>query len=578
MKIFFKILLVFIVALFVVPVQAKKTVSQKEAWTPNERKAGYIFLEAMKYRTEDNFSAFYDLVRRAYELDSINLMISFYYGYGNLTLKGQLQDPSFQLMRKHVDANPNAFFENYVYAILNDKCGKYNESSRIWRRLAQNNPNRTELKYKVADSYAALNDYKKAISTYDSVEINEGISQPISLRKINFYLALNDSLNAIKEARKLLTSAPTNVNYNALVGDLYLQLSMPDSAYSYYDKMEKLEPDNGLVYLSKAGYYNYMNDSINHDKQVYKALMNKGLDVDTKLSVLTNFIKQMYRENDSSERVETLFKALINQHPHEAQIHRLYGQYLADKKDYKGATEQLSYVLDIEPTSAEDWKLLMIIDLMSENYEAAISAAGKSLEYNPDNLELYQYIAPAYYQMKQYDKAIETYNMALAKVDSTNIDLQAKLLGGLADTYFSKGDTVMAFNTYEKSLDIAPGDPVVLNNYAYFLSEADKDLDKAEKMSAIAVKTVPDNSTYLDTYAWIYFKKREYKLAKLYIEKALNVDTDNDNADILEHYGDILFMSGEPEKALEQWEKALKLSPDSDLLQRKVKFKTYFYK
>ncbi len=36
-------------------------------------------------------------------------------------------------------------------------------------------------------------------------------------------------------------------------------------------------------------------------------------------------------------------------------------------------------------------------------------------------------------------------------------------------------------------------------------------------------------------------------------------------------------MNGEPQKALEFWEKALALDPDNELLQRKVKHKTYFY-
>lgn len=579
MKLIFKILLIIAVVSLTLPGRAKNNSTDKnDVWSANSRKAGYMLIEASQWKDQNNYSAFYDLVRRAHELDPSNTMASFYLGYGNLTLNDPaLVDESLELMRTHIDANPKNYYDNFIYASLCDRLSKNKEAVRVWERLSDIYPNKPDLKYKIADSYAGTNDYKKAISVYDSIETQEGITQPVSLRKINFYLSLNDTVNSINEARKLLNSAPNNLNYNALMGDLFLQLEMPDSAYAYYDKMEKLEPDNGLVYLSKANYYNYKNDSINHDKQIYKALMNENLDVDSKLKVLTGFMREMYQNNDSSARVDTLFKALISQHPHEADIHRLYGRYLADKKNYKAASEQLSYVLDIEPTSADDWRLLMIIYLMSEDYNNAIQAAQKSLEYNPDNIELYQYIAPAYYQMKEYDKAIDVYNMALSKVDSTNMELRGNLLGGLGDTYFGKNDTIKAFETYEKSLDAFPGNPVVLNNYAYFLSESNKDLDKAEKMSAIAVKTVPDNSTYLDTYAWVYFKKREYKLAKLYIEKALD-NSEEPNADLYEHYGDILFMSGDPTNAVEQWEKALKLNPDSDLLQRKVKFKTYFYK
>lgn len=36
-------------------------------------------------------------------------------------------------------------------------------------------------------------------------------------------------------------------------------------------------------------------------------------------------------------------------------------------------------------------------------------------------------------------------------------------------------------------------------------------------------------------------------------------------------------MNAEPAAALDFWQKALELEPDNELLQRKVKHKTYFY-
>lgn len=40
-------------------------------------------------------------------------------------------------------------------------------------------------------------------------------------------------------------------------------------------------------------------------------------------------------------------------------------------------------------------------------------------------------------------------------------------------------------------------------------------------MSAQCIKLEPDNATYLDTYAWIFFVQGNYTLAKIYIESAL---------------------------------------------------------
>jgi len=67
------------------------------------------------------------------------------------------------------------------------------------------------------------------------------------------------------------------------------------------------------------------------------------------------------------------------------------------------------------------------------------------------------------------------------------------------------------------------------------------DLDKAERMSGRVVEHFPNNATYLDTHAWVLFKKGEYILAKFYMESAIK-NGGEDNATLLEHYGDILFM------------------------------------
>ncbi len=549
-------------------------------WTPDQRKAEYMYLEGHRMKELGNMDAYYELVKGAYELDPHNTTISYYLGYCELLMNRNDSlgaESALEKMRVHIDKNISDYYENYFYADINLRIGKYDEALRIWNRLKDFYPEKIDLSYLIADSYGRVSNFKKAIDTYNQIEVTEGKTLPVSVRKINAYMSLNDSAGALIEGVELLNSAPNNVRYNILMGDLYQQLNLPDSAIVYYDKAEKIDPDQGLVYMAKAEYYNAQGDSAAYDNQIYKALISTNLDVQNKIGVLTNYIKQLLAENDSSERVENLFKVLNEQHPHEGDIHRLYSSYLVTKENYKGAAEQLSYALDTDPTNADDWKKLMFINLMGGDFSKSIEAAQKSLEYNPDNIDLYQYIGPAYYQMKEYDKALDVYNMALAKIDSTDVNLRSTIYGGIGDVYFVQGDTLKAFNTYDKALELNPANVSVMNNYAYFLAESGKNLEKAERLSGMAVKASPKNPSFLDTYAWIYFRKGDYKLAKVYIESAIENNADA-NAELFEHYGDILFMNGDPEEAVTQWEEALKINPESELLERKVKHKTYFFK
>jgi Tfp pilus assembly protein PilF len=116
----------------------------------------------------------------------------------------------------------------------------------------------------------------------------------------------------------------------------------------------------------------------------------------------------------------------------------------------------------------------------------------------------------------------------------------------------------------------------VLNNYAYFLSEENRELDKAEQMSKRTIEAEPDNATYLDTYAWILYRQERYEEAMQYMERALAADSVASDV-LYEHAGDICYKLGNVERALNYWKQALELQRKAESvepkLERKVKLK-----
>ena len=545
----------------------------------NKLKAEYIFAEAINQKNLENGDAYYDLLEHAYQTDSTNTNVAFYLGYCMLmteNLNKARAERGLQLMKKHFDKSPGDFYETTFYSDANMMLGHPDEALRAIRSLCQKNPNRPELMARLAQAQAQTGDFDGSNITYDSIQTIQGISLPITQRKIANYMQLNDTASSISEMRRLLATAPLNVDYNIFMGALLTQLGMNDSALYYLDKAQKADPNNGNAYLSKAQFYFLQGDSAAYDRQILKALVSEDLEVDSKMKVLVDYTRTLMATGDSTGRIDTLMNVLIGQHPHEPQIHDLYSEYLIARKKYHDAAEQIGYVLDVQPTDADMWQKLMIVNMMDDNYPAAIDAAQKALEYNPDSLNLYSYIAPAYFQMKQYDKALETYNKALQMADSADIEMRSNIIGGMGDVYFEQGDTTASFNAYEEALQINPLNFGIMNNYAYFLALSNRELDKAERLAARAVKEYPTLSTYIDTYAWVFFKKKDYKMALFYIKSAMD-NEDSPSADLYDHYGDILFMNGEQEQALEQWKNALKLDPENQLIKRKVANKTIFF-
>ena len=568
------------IALLALTATAEKneTAAQKTVSFADQRKAEYIFMEAQKQKLNDNFDAFYDLLSYAHEIDPGNTAISYYMGMCLLKMNNTTKERCEQglaLMKEHFDAQPEDLYETTFYSDANMQMGHPDEALRAIKLLNEHNPNRLEFQVRLAEAYARTGDFVQSNSTLDSIATLFGKSIQITSNKIENYMALNDSVGALREMRDMLATAPQNDSYNLAMSGLFQHYGMTDSALYYLDRAQEYAPDNGLIYLTRAEYCNQAGDSAGYEQQIYNALTAEQLDVDTKLGVLLSYIREKLAQEDTTQRINNLFTVLIQQHPHEAKIHQLYSEYLYARKDYKGAIEQLGYSLDVNPTDADGWRNMVILNMIDDNYPDAVKASEKALEYNPDNLDLYGYVAGCYHQMKEYGKAIETYEKILELTDSTDVERQSDLITGMGDTYSEMKDSVRAVECYERALELNPINSGALNNYAYFLALRGQDLDRAERMAALAVKDDPDNANFIDTYAWVFFAKKDYNMALLYIKSAVEKDEDNH---LLEHYGDILWFNGEHEAAVEQWTKALENEPDNELLQRKVKNKTYYEK
>ena len=554
----------------------KETAGKKAVSLADKRKAEYIFIEAQNQNLEGNHDAFYDLLAYAHEIDPENTAISFYLGMCMLRMNNTTKErceQGLKLMKEHFEAQPEDLYETTFYSDANMQLGHPDEALRAIKVLNEHNPNRLELQLRLAEAYSKSGDFAQSNATYDSIAAIFGNAIQITSSKIDNYMEMHDSIGALREMRGLLSTAPKNDTYNLAMSGLFQHYGMLDSATYYLDKAQEYAPDNGLIYLTRAQYCQQAGDSAGYEQQMYNALTAEQLDVDTKLGILLSYIRQKIAQEDTTQRIDNLFTVLIQQHPHEAKIHQLYSEYFYTKGDYKGAIEQLGYSLDVNPTDAEGWRNMVILNMMDDNYPEAVKASEKAIEYNPDNIDLKRYVAGCYHQMKEYDKAIETYRNLISAVDSTDVATLAEITTGMADTYSEAGDSTNAILNYELALRLDPLNTGALNNYAYFLAQRGENLDRAENMAALAVKYEPENANFIDTYAWVYFAKKDYAKALLYIKSAVEKDEDNH---LLEHYGDILWFNDEKEAAVEQWKKALEEDPDNELLQRKVKDKTYY--
>lgn len=547
------------------------------------RKADYIYLEALRAKSQGKHDAAYSLLQRARELNSddkdIGVELSLYLlrlSQTDSTLIGE----SMAMLRDYNEANPSDMYYGGRYAMINEQLLNRDEAIRTWERLHTYYPEHLEITYRYANALGQGGsdaDRAKAIAVYDSVEIAEGKSIPLSTKKIQLYFARQDTAAILGEVDRLRESSPKNVDFQVFSGDIYAMFGQNEKAKAFYDSACKLDPSSGLAYYSRAQFYNSMGDSTAFNREVFQALQQKSLDVETKLAILRSYIQEMYNDSTQLPRVGKLFDVLIDQHPHEHDIHALYSRYLIVTKDYVKAAEQTERALDLDPADEEGWEMLTSLYLQENKLDDAKAAIKRSFRYYPENGRQYLVLGSIYDQQGEREKAPKEYERALELIDSTDTKTISRIYGAMGDNLYARQLLDSAFTVYQKALLYDPENYLALNNCAYYLACEGRDLDNALSMVETAVAAEPENPTTLDTYAWVLFKLKDYAKAREIIDKTLGL-TDERSEEILEHAGDIHFMDGDPDGALEFWKEALKLAPDNELLERKVKHKTYFFK
>jgi tetratricopeptide (TPR) repeat protein len=213
--------------------------------------------------------------------------------------------------------------------------------------------------------------------------------------------------------------------------------------------------------------------------------------------------------------------------------------------------------------------------IKKEDYKAVIQICEPGIEATPDALELYFYLAIAYNQAGRTDDAIDISKKALTHVtNDSKKEVISDFYALMGDVYYTKLMRKEAYAAYDSALVYNADNISALNNYAYYLSEEHVQLDKAEEMSYKTVKSEPNNSTFLDTYAWILFIKGKYAQALIYIDNAMK-NGGTTSSVVTEHCGDIHAQTGDIENALKYWQKALSMGSKSKYLKQKIAKKKY---
>ncbi|MDE6822346.1 tetratricopeptide repeat protein [Bacteroides acidifaciens] len=539
-----------------------------------QRKYDYFFLEAMRMKEKKEYDAAFGLLQHCLDINpgasSALYEVSQYYMFLRQVPQGQAA------LEQAVAYAPDNYWYSQGLVNLYQQQNELDKAVVLLEKMVTRFPTKQEPLFSLLDIYSRQEKYNDVISTLNRLEKRLGKNEQLSMEKFRIYLQMKDDKKAFQEIESLVQEYPMDMRYQVILGDVYLQNGKKEEAYETYQKVLAAEPDNPMALFSMASYYEQTGQKELYQQQLDTLLLNKKVAPDTKINVMRQIIVENEQSaTKDSTQVIALFDRVMKQDLDDPQVPMLYAQYLLSKNMEQEAVPVLEQVVDLDPANKAARLMLVSAAVKKEDYKQIIKVCEPGIEATPDALELYYYLAIAYHQAEQTDSVLNVCNRALKHVTpDTRKEVVSDFYSIMGDIYHTKNQMAEAYAAYDSALVYNPSNIGALNNYAYYLSVERRDLDKAEEMSYKTVKAEPNNSTYLDTYAWILFEKGNYAEARIYIDNAMKSDGEKSDV-IVEHCGDIYFMTGDVEGALKYWKQALEMGSESKTLKQKIEKKKY---
>ena len=547
--------------------------NKKELSYEDELQARRHFLNATRSRLLGNSDEALELFEKCIKIDPNNAAAKFEMAkiYEHL----EKTEDAIQLANEAVKIDQKNIWYRFLQADLYLSNGDTENAAKAYRAVIELEPEKYEVYFELAQVYLVSGEYDEALKVYDELQEKVGLAEEVVMQRYHVLLAMGEFKSAIALMETVIQEYPNDPRYHGVIAELYDQVGEDEKALAEYQKVLELDPLNSRIHLALADHYRAAGKNELAYQELKLAFRDPEVDIDTKVQILLNFYDVTGHTSIGSEerkelmkKVDELIDLLVEVHPNNARTYTILGDYQMRESRFTEARESFRKAVELEPDKFVIWQQLIMLSSQLNDQKAVAIESAEAIELFPTMPIFYLYQGVSLVQEEKPDEAIE---ILKAGKDLVIEDPQilAQFYSSLGDAYHAIEDDVHSDESYKKCLQVDPNNVYVLNNYAYYLSVRNEDLDEAGSMSRRSNELQPGQASFQDTYAWILYQQGKLNDAKLWMEKALNNGGQSSGV-IVEHYGDILYKLGDQDGALENWLKAKALGDASDLIDKKI--------
>jgi tetratricopeptide (TPR) repeat protein len=525
----------------------------------------YAFTEATKQKIFGNTRQAASLFHKCLEAKPYSSAA--HYQLGDLYLKMGNPRLAIRYSKNAIELDKENYWYHQQLVRTYQTAGYADSALMAYNRIIEIFPGNENYLLSLALLYAENEKYNESIKIFKQIEKIKGPNPKVAMQMHELYYQQGKKEKALAVLKEYLKLLPGNKDLILMHAVTLGDNGEKESAKKEFQKYIDIFGIDKEVYLT---YYNFLIQNGNIDGVIdlmYNHLPSENIADEI---ILQSFL--VFLENDPTREqifeILNLFETLEEKKDLGTRYKTIKADYLIKVNNLTEAASLLEEVVEVEKKNPVIWEQLILIYSNIHKWQKVYTLAGEALLYFPGESNFYHLQGYAFTRAEKYEKGIVSLETGLDNcIGKCNKEKFYKLL---AESYYQVGNFKQSFYYFEEILKNNPDDVQAMNNYSYYLAETGNDLNKAKKLSRSALQYNPDHYPFLDTYAWILYKEREFKKAKDYAESALKNGGHGD-VEVLYHYGMILLENREKKNANLIFEKALSLGIDDNKIREQIK-------
>jgi tetratricopeptide (TPR) repeat protein len=515
---------------------------------PREALARLILITGRKAEAEEVLKqAKHDLPNEPGPLLALS---SFYYATGDMDKALAEYDTLYQQHPKDLTVK-----KRYIQLLI--VANHIEQARKLNDEILKDSPNDQDALVSRSQMQISWGDLDHAIDTLQTVVKNDPRN---SLAHFALGVAFERQGTHLEHAeaewRQALTLNPDNIEAQRALAGAALRLADTATLKDSAAQMIRLQP------ASPDGYGLRALTSINeqHFPEAEEDIQ-KALAIAPQKPIGYIYLGQLRLAQRQYPEAGKAFQAALDRNPNLPEALRgLMNSYILQKQADKAIDAARAQIAKSPGNSAFYDMLGSALYLDKKDLGDVEAAFEKAVALDKQNFMARTHLVQVHASRGEIDQAISLGEQSLQENPR-----QPDLFILMGDMYQRKKDYKKAEDAYQKALAFNSENPVASNDMARLMLNTGANLDLALGMAQTAGKGLPNSPAIADTLGWIYYRKGVYPMAVSYLKNALDLEQKYnapDNPDVHYHLGWAYEKTQQPALARQQFEQVLKINPN----------------